>query len=239
MSLYTTGEVAKLCDITVRTVQYYDKENIVHPSEISEGGRRLYSDDDINNLKKVCMMKSLGVSLSAIKEIMKDKDGHLVVESFLEEQEKEIAKEIDGLQERQRRIKLVRKNIEESGFLSVNSNEDIEKMIVESKKMNRLRLFVLSLGLVLDFFECVGIWYWIVHKSPMLFLVILPALIGLASFLVRYMYKHTVFLCAHCHALFRPKFWEYVFAKHTFKLRKVTCTECNHKSMCVEKYSDN
>ena len=36
MSLYTTGEVAKLCDITVRTVQYYDKENIVHPSEISE-----------------------------------------------------------------------------------------------------------------------------------------------------------------------------------------------------------
>ena len=140
MSLYTTGEAAKLCDVTVRTIQYYDKEDIVHPSQLSEGGRRLYSDEDISNLKKVCMIKSLGVSLSAIKEIMKDKDGHKVIKAFLEEQEKELAEEIGGLQERQKRIKLVRKSIEESGFLAVNSNEDIDEMIEEKKKMNQMRI---------------------------------------------------------------------------------------------------
>lgn len=239
MSLYTTGEAAKLCDVTVRTIQYYDKENIVHPSQVSEGGRRLYSEEDISSLKKVCMIKSLGVSLSAIKEIMKDKDGHKVIETFLEEQEKEIAEEIGGLQERQKRIKLVRKSIEESGFLSVNSNEDIDEMIEEKKKMNKLRLIGLCIGLVLEALEWVGLWYWIVHKDPTLFLVVLPMLIGMSAFFVWYAYNHTKFLCPHCHNLFRPRFMEWCFASHNLKLRKVTCRDCGHKGMCIEKYSKN
>ena len=37
MSKYTTGEVAKLCGVTVRTVQYYDTRGILAPSELSEG----------------------------------------------------------------------------------------------------------------------------------------------------------------------------------------------------------
>ena len=41
MSKYTTGEIAKLCGVSVRTVQYYDSRNILIPSELSEGGRRL------------------------------------------------------------------------------------------------------------------------------------------------------------------------------------------------------
>ena len=38
MSKYTTGEIAKLCGVSVRTVQYYDSRNILVPSELSEGG---------------------------------------------------------------------------------------------------------------------------------------------------------------------------------------------------------
>ena len=41
MSKYTTGEIAKLCGVSVRTVQYYDTRNILTPSELTEGGRRL------------------------------------------------------------------------------------------------------------------------------------------------------------------------------------------------------
>ena len=36
MSKYTTGEIAKLCGVTVRTVQYYDTRGILIPSELSE-----------------------------------------------------------------------------------------------------------------------------------------------------------------------------------------------------------
>ena len=40
----TVGEVAKKMGVTVRTLQYYDKEGLLSPSAESEGGRRLYTD---------------------------------------------------------------------------------------------------------------------------------------------------------------------------------------------------
>lgn len=44
MPQYTTGELAKLCGITVRAVQFYDGKDLLKPSELTDGGRRLYSD---------------------------------------------------------------------------------------------------------------------------------------------------------------------------------------------------
>lgn len=46
---YTTGELANICGVTKRTVQYYDKEKIVVPSKMSDGGRRIYTEDDLKN----------------------------------------------------------------------------------------------------------------------------------------------------------------------------------------------
>ena len=54
MARYTTGELAKLCDVTVRTVQYYDSKGLLKPSDLSDGGRRLYSDEDLTNLRIIC-----------------------------------------------------------------------------------------------------------------------------------------------------------------------------------------
>ena len=56
MSMYTTGELAKLCGVTVRTVQYYDSRSILLPSRLSEGGRRLYSEDDLRKMKTICFL---------------------------------------------------------------------------------------------------------------------------------------------------------------------------------------
>ena len=43
----TVGEVAKKMGVTVRTLQYYDKEGLFSPSAESKGGRRLYTDKDL------------------------------------------------------------------------------------------------------------------------------------------------------------------------------------------------
>ena len=43
----TVGEVAKKMGVTVRTLQYYDREGLLSPSAESEGGRRLYADKDV------------------------------------------------------------------------------------------------------------------------------------------------------------------------------------------------
>lgn len=39
MSEYTTGEIAKLRGVSVRTVQYYDSRGILVSTSLSEGGR--------------------------------------------------------------------------------------------------------------------------------------------------------------------------------------------------------
>ena len=68
MSKYTTGEMAELCGVTVRTVQYYDTRGILVPSELSEGGRRLYTEDDLRLLKVICFLREIGLSINTIDQ---------------------------------------------------------------------------------------------------------------------------------------------------------------------------
>ncbi|MDE6873461.1 MAG: MerR family transcriptional regulator [Lachnospiraceae bacterium] len=63
----TVGEAAKKIGVTVRTLQYYDKEGLLSPSAESEGGRRLYTDKDLVMLHQIISLKSLGFSLDDIK----------------------------------------------------------------------------------------------------------------------------------------------------------------------------
>ncbi len=45
-SSYTSGEFARMAQISLRTVRYYDKQNILKPSYVSESGARFYSKPD-------------------------------------------------------------------------------------------------------------------------------------------------------------------------------------------------
>ena len=63
----TVGQAAKKMGVTVRTLQYYDREGLLPPSGESEGGRRLYTDKDLIKLHQILSMKHLGFSLDDIK----------------------------------------------------------------------------------------------------------------------------------------------------------------------------
>lgn len=63
----TVGEAANKMGVTVRTLQYYDREGLLAPSAQSEGGRRLYTDKDLIKLHQILSLKSLGFSLRDIK----------------------------------------------------------------------------------------------------------------------------------------------------------------------------
>ena len=63
----TVGEVAKKMGVTVRALQYYDREGLFSPSCISDGGRRLYNDKDLVKLHQILTLKSLGFSFDEIK----------------------------------------------------------------------------------------------------------------------------------------------------------------------------
>lgn len=70
MSKYTTGEIASLCGVTVRTIQYYDSRGILKPDQHSEGGRRLYSEDDLKKMRIICFLRDMGISLKSIAGLL-------------------------------------------------------------------------------------------------------------------------------------------------------------------------
>ena len=94
----TVGEVAKKMGVTVRTLQYYDKERLLSPSAESEGGRRLYTDKDLITLHQIISLKSLGFSLDDIKERLISLETPADVANALTEQADDIRKKIEQLQ---------------------------------------------------------------------------------------------------------------------------------------------
>ena len=91
--LYTTGEMAKLCGVTVRTVQYYDTRGILSPSALSEGGRRLYDDDDLRRMKIICFLREIGLSIDTIGQLLREEDPGSVISIFLDQQEQSLRDE--------------------------------------------------------------------------------------------------------------------------------------------------
>ena len=94
MSMYTTGEIAKLCGVSVRTVQYYDSRNILIPSELSEGGRRLYSQEDLNRMKIICFLREAGIPISSIGELLNEPHPEKVISILLDQQAQTLRTEI-------------------------------------------------------------------------------------------------------------------------------------------------
>lgn len=94
----TVGEMPKRMGVTVRTLQYYDKEGLLAPSAESEGGRRLYTDKDLIKLHQILSLKSLGFSLNDIKQRIISLNTPEDVANTLSEQADDIRKKIEQLQ---------------------------------------------------------------------------------------------------------------------------------------------
>jgi DNA-binding transcriptional MerR regulator len=68
--LLTTGDMARLSNSTLRTVRFYEEEDILHPVQRSEGGHRLFDPLELDKLLLVTDMRAAGLSLEEIKAIL-------------------------------------------------------------------------------------------------------------------------------------------------------------------------
>ncbi|MBD5455189.1 MAG: MerR family transcriptional regulator [Lachnospiraceae bacterium] len=53
--------------------------NILVPSKLSEGGRRLYSDDDLTRMRIICFLREAGISISSIESLLHDEHPEKVI----------------------------------------------------------------------------------------------------------------------------------------------------------------
>ncbi|MCM3695146.1 MerR family transcriptional regulator [Microbacterium oleivorans] len=64
------GEVAERTELSFRTLRHYDEIGLVTPSARTDGGFRLYTEDDVTRILLIRRMKPLGFSLEEMRELL-------------------------------------------------------------------------------------------------------------------------------------------------------------------------
>ena len=234
MSKYTTGEVAKLCGVTVRTVQYYDTRGILVPSELSEGGRRLYSEDDVKRMKIVCFLRELGLPIDSIRQLLTEEDPGSVISLLLDEQEAALRKEIGEREEQLGKLSELRAGLKSVEEFSLESIGDIAYTMTNRRELKRTRAILLLTAVPLGVLQWSSIILWIVKGIWQLVPVWAVAAVPYGVILSRRYFRKTAYICPGCHTVFQPKFREAFWAAHTPAARKLTCPSCGRRGFCVE-----
>lgn len=72
--MMTVNEVSKLTGVSIRTLQYYDKIGLLHPTGHTESGYRLYDDTALEMLQQILLFRELQFPLRDIRKIVSSPD---------------------------------------------------------------------------------------------------------------------------------------------------------------------
>ena len=237
MSQYTTGEIAKLCGVTVRTVQYYDSRGILIPTELSEGGRRLYSEDDVRKLKIICFLRELDLPINTIGELFSEPHPELIISTILNERSRGLREEIAQRQSRLAALEELNRELKRVEHFSVESIGDIAYKMAHKKKLKKLHGWMLVVGIIWEAIEVSAFMVGLLRGIWWLYWTTLAVSLPVGVLIAAVYHSKTEYICPHCHTVFKPGFWEMFFARHTPNTRKLTCTQCGVHGFCVETYA--
>ncbi|MDI3424451.1 Zn(2+)-responsive transcriptional regulator [Enterobacter sp. V87_3] len=107
--MYRIGELARLANVTPDTVRYYEKQQMIDHEVRTEGGFRLYTDNDLQRLRFIRYARQLGFSLESIRELLSiriDPEHHTCQESksIVQARLDEVEARIQELQSMQRSL---------------------------------------------------------------------------------------------------------------------------------------
>lgn len=127
--LFSTGELAKMAGVSLRTLQYYDERDLLKPS-VTEGGRRRYTCENVLRLEQILFLKSFGFSLEEIKDKILDlKTASDFNEVFLQQREV-LREQVENLNHT---IKMLDIALTET---KVGKEIDMDRLIMIIKSMN-------------------------------------------------------------------------------------------------------
>lgn len=213
MSEYTIGDLAKKLNITTRTIRYYDQKGLVKPSRVSESGYRLYSDEQVKQLK--------------------------LIDLLLEDQLKRNKAETQKLEEQNKKIIQLQKVLSKPN--NIAEVTDITKIMNNETRYKEVTRSMWKLSAVEITVELVGmafIAYCIINKmntaAYISVAILVVSLIAMSFVLLKNYYQKVAYICPNFDYKFVPELKSFMFAAHTPHTRKLRCPNCHKKSYCLE-----
>ena len=80
-------------------VRFYEKEKLIEPSRNESNGYRDYSENDVENIKKIAYLRTLGISIEDIRSII---SGKVTLQETLERQNEILNSQITDLNKAKR-----------------------------------------------------------------------------------------------------------------------------------------
>ena len=111
--MYKIGELSKLCNISVKTLRYYDAEGLLIPDEIDPfTGYRYYSAAKLEDCYRILALKELGFSLDEIRAQLTTKDNEKIT-AALNAKLAELQTVMENTQTQLRKIESIKHNLTE------------------------------------------------------------------------------------------------------------------------------
>ena len=200
-------------------MQYYDARGILTPSGFTEGGRRLYSEEDFKRMKIICFLRDAGISINSIGELLSEDNPGSVISVLLEQQEQLLRDEVSERQAKLDMLDGMKRELKAIKNFSVESIGDIAYAMENKKKMRQLHAILLITGIPIDFIQWASIILWITTGIWQLFALYVLAAVPYAVWITNFYFKRAAYICPQCHEVFKPDFKEAFWARHTPALR--------------------
>lgn len=195
---YTSGEIAKICHVSIRTVQYYDYEHIVKPSHLDESGRRQYSIEDLQHFQLVLLYKDLGLSLKEIREVFQENHHYYLLVQMLKHQHQKNDQHLHRLQKQNEKITILLEELQQTKQkLTVFNHDDLHHLVLDTQyqKTTHLTYLLLFFYFLIMIFTII-----IIALTHLYFLVLLDVILLL---LVKFHSQRYAYICPHC----RHRYW--------------------------------
>ena len=120
---YSSGSFARKARVSLRTIRYYDKINLLKPTRVDDNGRRYYTDEDFTKLQQILTFKMLGFSLDEIKAMTISSPNKDTLQNSLSMQLSLVRMQKSQLAQMEQAL------LEANAFLSNNEQPDINYMV--------------------------------------------------------------------------------------------------------------
>lgn len=237
---YSVSEIAKLAQVSSRTVRFYDEKDLVSPSSIKENGYRVYTDKELEQLKLISYLKELGFSLKDIKRLLNDENSTQSLQLLIERQKQINEEKIEDLKSKQKQLRNFEKILRPRDLKNENI-ADITNIMRSEIKLARYRKKLWVYAVILFLIEWLGIYGAVVMAkqgrviatSTIFVIMVILIAIGGSLLTVTY-YRNVAYVCPNCGNEFIPELSKFFWAAHTPKFRRLRCPKCNKKSYCLE-----